>query len=122
MRLADGQRADHESTETQVEQFTNRRFIAYSAAKLAFQLDGFENRGNGCEVSRLAVTGAIEIDKVEMPGPLIGPLRGDSRRIVAEDGFAIVIPLLEAHAFSSAQVNCRPDFHLWYLALGLIRR
>src|SRR3972149_6135844 len=36
---------------------------------------------------------------------------GHCRRIIAEDGFAPIIPLLEAYAFTSPNVDCRPNFH-----------
>jgi hypothetical protein len=32
-------------------------------------------------------------------------------RVVAKDGFAVVVPLLQADAFSAAQVDGRPDLH-----------
>ena len=109
--LPDGQRADHQAAKAQVQELANRLLVANAATQLTRQIDGIEDRGHDGQVPRLAFPGAVEIDEVQMAGPPISPLLGDGNSILAENRFAIVVALLEAHAFASAQIDCRPDFH-----------
>ena len=60
---------------------------------------------------RPAIAGPVEIDEVEISGPPFGPLLRHGDGIFAENRFAIIVTLLEADAFASTQVDCRPDFH-----------
>ena len=109
--LPDGQRADHQAAKAQVEQFANRLLVANAAAQFARQVYGLEDCRDDGQVPRPSFPGTIEIDEVETAGPPIGPLLGHSDSILAENRFAIVVALLEAYAFASTQVDCRPDFH-----------
>ncbi len=61
--------------------------------------------------SSLALAGAVQIDQVEVLGPQGDPVPCHGGRVLAEDGFPLVVALLEADAFPPAQVNGRPDFH-----------
>ena len=59
--------------------------------------------------------GPIQIDEVEALGPLIDPVAGHRGGVFREDGFPLVISLLEADAPATSQVDSRPDFHRFTL-------
>ena len=63
------------------------------------------------KVLQPALPGAVQIDQVEMFGPQGDPVPRHGGRVLAEDGLAPVVALPQAHAFPTAQVNRRPDFH-----------
>ena len=107
----DGQRADHQAAEAQIEQLANGLFVANATAQLAGEVHGLDDRGGDGVVPRLALAGAVEIDEVQVAGPPFGPLPRNGDSIVAENRFTLVVALLETDTFASTQVDCRPDFH-----------
>ena len=50
---------------------------------------------------RGALEGAVQIDQVEPPGPLPGPVEGRFDRVRPVDDLALLLPLYQADAFSA---------------------
>jgi hypothetical protein len=69
-----------------------------------------------------SVTSPIQIDKVQMRGPLVDPPLRHRGGVVAEDRFPIVVSLLEAHAFASTQINRWPNLHFRMPNNGKIKK
>ena len=73
-------------------------FAADAAAQLAGTPDRLDDGADAGKIARSAVAGAVEIDQVEACGPQGHPVSRHGGRIFAEDGFPLVVPLLEADA------------------------
>ena len=105
------QRADDQPVQSQVEQFSDGRLAADAAAQFAIDPDRLDDGADAGEVFHLPMAGAVQIDQVEALGPQGDPVTCHGGRVLAEDGFPLVVALLEADAFAPPQVNGRPDFH-----------
>jgi hypothetical protein len=95
----------------QVDQFADRAFVAYAAAKLAGRANGRENVGDRLTIGQHPITGAVQIDQMQPVGAFLDPPPGQFGRI-AKDGFLVVIALPQADTLAAAQVDGRIDIHL----------
>jgi hypothetical protein len=80
----------------------SRWFVAHSAAQFAGNLHGFDDRLDAGPVFHLAAARTVEIDQVQAPGALAGPMARHGRGILSEHGFATVISLPQPHALAAA--------------------
>ena len=83
-----------------VEQFADRLLAADAAAQFAIDADRLDDRADAGEVYQPAVAGAVQIDQVQVLGPLGDPMPRHGGRVLAENGFPLVVALLEADAFA----------------------
>ena len=103
---------DDHPFEPGVEPGGDRRLVADAAAELAGDLDPARgSRRTGLDVDRPAGLGPVEVDQVDAGRPFRLPACGHRRGIVAEDRLPVVIPLPEADAQPSPQVDGRDHLH-----------
>ena len=107
----EGQRADHQAAEPQVQQLADGRLAADAAAQLAGTRRPPRRSADRGQVARLPLAGPVQIDQVEVLGPQAHPMPGHGGRVVAENRFPADNPPAGGERISPPQVDRRPDFH-----------
>ncbi len=88
--------------QSQIEQLADGLFVANAAAQLAGNVDRLDNGLHAGQIHGPPFAGPVQIDQVQVFGPLLDELPSHGGGVVAIDGFAVVIPLPQADAFSAA--------------------
>ena len=106
-------RADHDVGDAGVEIGLDRIEIPDPAAKLHRQCVAgrLSDVADRLLVLRPACRGAVQIDHVQTPRALRGPVLRHRRRVVGEHGRGLHVALFEAHAVAVLQVNGGDDQH-----------
>ena len=104
-RIAHRHGAEDDTGDAGIEPAFDGRLVADAAAKLDRQRYCLTDRLHRFRIGRLAGEGAVEIDQMQVAEAGLLPLRCLRRRIAVEDGDAIHVALLQAHAFAVFKVN-----------------
>ncbi len=110
-RIEQGARAEDDALDAPAERLGDVFFAAQAAAELAGHAGGLHDAAHAVAVDRMALAGAVEIDEVQILGPLFDPATSHGGRIVAEDGFLRVIALPQPHTLAASQIDGRQDQH-----------
>ncbi len=74
--------------------------------------DRVRDRGHHATVHGLTRAGGVEVDHVDPSRACVREARRDGHRIVAVDGLAAVVTLVQPHHLTSAEVDGRIEVHL----------
>src|SRR5262245_66572548 len=70
-----------------------------------------KNRLHGLKIGSRSVARPVQIDQMQAGRPVADPPPGHFGRVVAIEGFPMVITLPQPHALAAAKINSGPNLH-----------
>jgi hypothetical protein len=81
--------------------------VPQPAAELARHTGCPDDGAHAVAVDRPTLPGTVEVNEVQVFGPLFDPATRHRGGVGAEDGFLRIVALAQAHALAAAQVDSR---------------
>ncbi len=106
-----GASAEDNALDSPAECFRQVRFASQTTAQLTGDTRGRDDPSHTFAVDGPAGARTIEVHKMEILRALLDPAAGHGCRVVAEDGFLIVVALPESDALPAPEVNGRENEH-----------